>query len=183
MSNLKVTKLYIPEVLLIEHEAYSDERGWFMELWSEDNLKYLGINTRFVQANVSKSRYGTLRGLHFQMAPFEQAKFIRCIKGEIFDVAVDIRKESKTFGKYVNAVLSEDNFKSLFIPRGFAHGFLVTSKEDAIVEYFVDNKYSKDSESGIRWDDPQVNVIWPFKPLVINEKDFKLRNLSNIYEN
>lgn len=170
--NFKVTKLEIPDVLLIEHTPYPDERGWFMELWNEDSFKELGINTMFMQANVSRSKYGTLRGLHFQKPPFEQAKFVRCIEGEIFDVAVDIRKDSPTFGRYVSAVLSWDNFKSLFIPRGFAHGFLATSKEeDAIVEYLVDNKYSKESESGIRWDDSKLRIKWPIVPMIINKKD------------
>jgi len=169
--NFKITKLEIPDVLIVEHTAYNDERGWFKELWNEEAFKELGINTRFVQANMSKSRYGTLRGLHFQGPPFEQAKFVHCISGEIFDVAVDIRTGSPTFCKYVSAVLSGENHKSIFIPRGVAHGFLVTSKEGAIVEYLVDNKYSKESESGIRWDDPKINIRWPFKPVVISEKD------------
>ena len=169
--NFKITKLEIPDVLLVEHTAYNDERGWFKELWNEEAFKELGINTRFVQANMSKSRYGTLRGLHFQRPPFEQAKFVHCISGEIFDVAVDVRKGSPTFGRYVSVVLSGENHKSIFIPRGFAHGFLVTSKEGAIVEYLVDNKYSKESESGIKWDDPTISIKWLFKPVVISEKD------------
>jgi len=169
--NFKITKLEIPDVLLVEHTAYNDERGWFKELWNEEAFKELGIDTRFVQANISKSRYGTLRGLHFQKPPFEQAKFVHCISGEIFDVAVDIRKCSPTLGRYVSVILSGENHKSIFIPRGFAHGFLVTSKEDAIVEYLVDNKYSKESESGIKWDDPKIKIRWPFKPAVISKKD------------
>ena len=172
--NFKVTKLEIPGVLLIEHTTYFDERGWFKELWNEEAFRELGINTRFIQANVSRSKYGTLRGLHFQKPPFEQAKFVHCISGEIFDVAVDIRKNSPTFGKYVSVILSGENHKSIFIPRGFAHGFLVISKEDAIVEYLVDNKYSKESESGIRWDDPKINIKWPFKPLIVSKKDSTL---------
>ncbi|EQD38526.1 dTDP-4-dehydrorhamnose 3,5-epimerase [mine drainage metagenome] len=175
--NFKVTKLEIPDVLLIEHTSYPDERGWFMELWNEDSFKGLNIDNRFIQANISRSRYGTLRGLHFQKPPFEQAKFVRCIQGEIFDVAVDIRRDSKTFRKYVSATLSGENFKSLFIPRGFAHGFLVTSKEDAIVEYMVDNKYSKENESGIRWDALQINIRWPFTPLIVSHKDSELHDL------
>jgi len=169
--NFKITKLGIPDVLLVEHTAYNDERGWFKELWNEEAFKELGMDTRFVQANISKSRYGTLRGLHFQKPPFEQAKFVHCISGEIFDVAVDIRTNSPVFGKYVSVALAGENHKSIFIPRGFAHGFLVTSKEGAIVEYLVDNKYSKESESGIKWDDPKINIRWPFKPMVISEKD------------
>jgi dTDP-4-dehydrorhamnose 3,5-epimerase len=169
--NFKITKFDIPDVLLIEHTAYNDERGWFKELWNEEAFKELNIHTRFVQANISKSKYGTLRGLHFQKPPFEQAKLVHCISGEIFDVAVDIRKGSQTFGKYVSAVLSGENHKSIFIPRGFAHGFLVTSNEGAIVEYLVDNKYSKESESGIRWDDQSINIQWPFKPLIVSDKD------------
>jgi len=169
--NFKITKLEIPDVLLVEHTAYNDERGWFKELWNEEAFKELGINTRFVQANMSKSRYGALRGLHFQRPPFEQAKFVHCISGEIFDVAVDIRKDSPTFGIYVSVILSGENHKSIFIPRGFAHGFLVTSKKGAIVEYLVDNKYSKESESGIKWDDPTIKIRWLFKPMVISEKD------------
>jgi len=169
--NFKITKMEIPDVLLVEHTAYNDERGWFKELWNEEAFKELGIDIRFIQANISKSRYGTLRGLHFQRPPFEQAKFVHCISGEIFDVAADIRKGSPTFGRYVSAVLSGENHKSIFIPRGFAHGFLVTSKEGAIVEYLVDNKYSKESESGIKWDDPTIGIKWPFKPVVTSNKD------------
>jgi len=169
--NFKITKLEIPDVLLVEHTAYDDERGWFKELWNEEAFKELGINTRFVQANISKSIYGTLRGLHFQKPPFEQTKFVHCISGEIFDVAVDIRKGSSTFGRYASVILSGENHKSIFIPRGFAHGFLVTSKEGAIVEYLVDNKYSKESESGIKWDDPKIKIRWLFKPVVISKKD------------
>lgn len=171
---LKAANLEINDLKLIEHSRYPDERGWFMEIWNRNAFAEIGIGQEFMQANVSRSRHGVLRGLHLQKAPFEQAKLVRCISGEIFDVAVDLRRDSETFGKYGSAILSDSNAKSLFIPRGFAHGFLVTSQEDAIVEYFVDNVYSKESEGGIRWNDPSVGVRWPSEPKVINRKDGEL---------
>lgn len=168
---LKAIKLDIPEVILIENIVRSDERGWFMELWKESSFKEIGIDAKFMQANISMSKSGTLRGLHFQKHPSEQAKLVMCIKGEIFDVAVDIRENSPTFGKYVHAILSGTNFKSIFIPKGFAHGFLVIGKEDAEVWYLADNLYSKRCESGINWNDPGIGIKWPQKPELISKKD------------
>jgi len=167
-------------VILIEHTAHEDERGWFMESWNEKTFKSNGIDSDFIQINISRSKNGVLRGLHFQKPPFSQAKLVSCLKGEVFDVAVDVRKNSPTFGKYVSVVLSETNLRSIFIPRGFAHGFLVTSKEDAIVAYLVDNEYNKESEGGLRWNDPSVGIKWPATPKIINQRDTNLPLLKDV---
>ncbi len=167
-------------VKLIKTVAHEDERGYFMEGFNKETFREFGINSDFTQYNVSKSKYGVLRGMHFQKPPYAQAKFVRCLTGEIFDVAIDLRKGSPTYGKYVSAVLSGENKTAIFIPRGFAHGFLVTSKEDAIVLYLVDNKYDPKSEGGIRWDDPVVNINWPFKPLIMSKKDKTWPTLNDV---
>ncbi len=158
-------------VFLIKSPIHYDDRGYFMEGFNDSILKEKGMEFDFIQYNVSRSKYGTLRGLHFQKPPFSQAKFVRCLKGEIFDVAVDLRSNSLTYGKAVSAYLSEENNYALFIPRGFAHGFIVTSKEDAIVLYLVDNIYAPQAEGGINWADPSLNINWQLKPLHISKKD------------
>jgi len=167
-------------VIQIEHVAHEDERGWFMEDWNKKTFKNNGIDTDFMQINISRSKNGVLRGLHFQRPPFSQAKLVKCLKGEVFDVAVDVRKNSPTFGKYVGVVLSETNLRSIFIPRGFAHGFLVTSQEDAIVAYLVDNEYNKESEGGLRWNDPTVGIKWPANPKIVKERDASLPLLKDV---
>ena len=167
-------------VIQIEHVAHEDERGWFMEDWNKNTFKNNGIDADFMQINISRSKNGVLRGLHFQRPPFSQAKLVKCLKGEVFDVAVDVRKNSPTFGKYVSVVLSETNLSSIFIPRGFAHGFLVTSQEDAIVAYLVDNEYNKESEGGLRWNDPTVGIKWPANPKIVKERDANLPLLKDV---
>ena len=167
-------------VIQIEHVAHEDERGWFMEDWNEKTFKNNGIDADFMQINISRSKNGVLRGLHFQRPPFSQAKLVKCLKGEVFDVAVDVRKNSPTFGKYVGVILSETNLRSIFIPRGFAHGFLVTSQEDAIVAYLVDNEYNKESEGGLRWNDPTVGIKWPANPKIVKERDANLPLLKDV---
>jgi len=167
-------------VIQIEHVAHEDERGWFMEDWNEKTFKNNGIDADFMQINISRSKNGVLRGLHFQRPPFSQAKLVKCLKGEVFDVAVDVRKNSPTFGKYVSVILSETNLRSIFIPRGFAHGFLVTSQEDAIVAYLVDNEYNKESEGGLRWNDPTVGIKWPANPKIVKERDANLPLLKDV---
>jgi len=167
-------------VIQIEHVAHGDERGWFMEDWNKKTFKSNGIDADFMQINISRSKNGVLRGLHFQRPPFSQAKLVKCLKGEVFDVAVDVRKNSSTFGKYVSVVLSETNLRSIFIPRGFAHGFLVTSQEDAIVAYLVDNEYNKESEGGLRWNDPTVGIKWPANPKIVKERDASLPLLKDV---
>ena len=165
-------RLKIPDVILITPKVFVDERGFFMETYQKDDFEKAGITGEFVQQNHSKSVRGVLRGLHYQKEPYAQAKLVRCIRGEIFDVAVDIRKNSPTFGKHVSVILSEENKNMLYIPRGFAHGFEVLSRKAEVV-YNVDNIYSKESESGILWSDHEIMVKWPIKRPLLSEKDKK----------
>lgn len=168
---MKFIKTKIPDVVIIEPNIFLDDRGYFMETYRYDKLKEaIGYTVDFVQNNESKSSYGVLRGLHFQLPPFAQSKLARVIKGKILDIAVDIRKGSPTFGKYVSVELSDDNKRMLFIPRGFAHGFVVLSDE-AILSYQVDNYYSKESDRGIIFDDPALNIDWQ-----IDIEDLQLSN-------
>lgn len=157
---MKKVETKIPGVIIIEPDCHGDHRGWFMETYSTEKYKDLGITTVFVQDNHSFSaQKGTLRGLHFQNAPMSQAKLVRCTKGKVIDVAVDIRKGSPTYLQYVSVELSEENKRQFFIPRGFAHGFL-TLTDNVEFEYKVDNLYSKECDRGIRYDDPSINVDW-----------------------
>ena len=172
-------RLEIPEVILITPKVFYDERGFFMETYQKEEFAKAGITGEFVQQNHSKSIKGVLRGIHYQKEPYAQAKLVRCIKGEIFDVAVDIRKGSPTFGKYVSAVLSEENKNILYIPRGFAHGFEVLSDEAEVV-YSVDNVYSKESESGIIWNDKERDINWPIESPICSIKDSLLPAIKDI---
>ena len=172
---MRILKTDIEGVLIIEPQLFEDERGYFFEAFSERKFAELtGIKTRFVQDNESKSSYGVLRGLHYQKGESSQAKLVRVIKGRVVDVAVDIRKNSPTFGKYVMVELSEDNKTQLFIPRGFAHGFLVLS-DTAVFTYKVDNHYAPQDEASIRYDDPDINIEWPIEAeqILVSEKDMK----------
>jgi dTDP-4-dehydrorhamnose 3,5-epimerase len=164
----------IAGVFIIEPRVFSDARGYFMEAWKEAEFNEHIGPVRFIQDNESKSSYGVLRGLHYQKGAFSQAKLVRVIKGRVLDVAVDIRKSSPTFGKHVMVELSEDNKRQFFIPRGFAHGFLVLS-EEAIFTYKVDNPYAPAQEAGIRWNDPTLAIEWPIDPTEVqtSEKDLK----------
>ena len=162
-------RLSIPDVILIKPKVFGDERGFFLETYKQSDFSGFGINGNFVQDNRSFSKKGVLRGLHFQTSPFEQAKLVTAVKGRIFDVAVDIRTASKTFGKYVSVELSETEHNMAYVPRGFAHGFLAL--EDSIVEYKADNPYSKEHESGIMWNDPKIAIRWPTSNPLISEKD------------
>ena len=159
---------------IIEPRVFSDARGYFMEAWKEEEFNQHIGRVKFIQDNESKSSYGVLRGLHYQKGEWSQAKLVRVIKGRVLDVAVDIRKSSPTFGKHVMVELSEDNKRQFFIPRGFAHGFLVLS-EEAIFTYKVDNPYMPAEEAGIRWNDPELAIEWPIDPAVVqtSEKDLK----------
>lgn len=157
---MKIVKTDISEVLIIEPDCFGDERGWFMESYSKNKFRELGITNEFVQDNHSMSqKKGTLRGLHFQNHPYAQAKLVRCTKGEVIDVAVDLRKGSPTYKKWVSVKLSAENKKMFYIPSGFAHGFLCLS-DDVEFQYKVDNPYSKDCDRGIRYDDPSIGVDW-----------------------
>ncbi len=158
---MKVTLLKIPDVKLIEPEVYEDERGFFYESFNQHKFNVaVGLDVTFVQDNHSKSRKGVLRGLHYQEAPFEQGKLVRVIAGEVFDVAVDVRKDSPTYGQWVAEVLSGENKKQLWIPEGFAHGFLTLSNEAEFL-YKTTDFYNKESEKSIHWKNNEFNIDWP----------------------
>jgi len=169
----------IPDVFLIKPLVFEDERGFFMENYKKSDFRKAGIDVDFNQSNHSKSTYGVIRGLHFQREPYAQSKLIRCIKGKIFDVAVDIRKDSKYYGQHISIELTEENKKLLFIPKGFAHGFQVLSKE-AEIEYLVDKEYAPDYESGIIWNDPEINIDWPERHNHLSKKDSNLKFFSDL---
>jgi len=161
--------------LIFEPTVYKDERGFFFESYNEQTFHKEGVTNRFVQDNQSFSKYGVIRGLHYQLDPYPQTKLVRVLQGRILDVAVDIRQGSPTFGKYVSVELSSDNKRQLLVPRGFAHGFSVLS-ETAEVSYKCDGFYDKASEGGIRYDDPQLNIDWqlPLGEAIVSAKDLQL---------
>ncbi len=164
----------IKGVYIIEPKVFNDARGYFFEAWKKEEFEAHVGPIEFVQDNESKSSYGVLRGLHYQKGEFSQAKLVRVIKGKVLDVAVDIRKSSPTFGQHVMVELSDENKRQFFIPRGFAHGFLVLSDE-AIFTYKVDNVYAPQADAGIRWNDPDVAIQWPIEldKVLTSEKDLK----------
>ena len=170
----------IKGVFIIEPKVFQDARGYFMEAWKQAEFDEHVGRTVFIQDNESKSSYGVLRGLHYQKGDASQAKLVRVIKGKVLDVAVDIRKSSPTFGQHVMVELSEENKRQFFIPRGFAHGFLVLSQE-AIFTYKVDNPYAPQCDAGIRWNDPDLGIEWPIDPAEVlkSEKDLKQPLLKN----
>lgn len=171
---MKYIETEIPGVYILEPTIFADDRGYFTETYRKADFdKNIGYDVEFIQDNQSKSSYGVLRGLHFQKGADAQAKLVRVIKGKVVDVAVDLRKASPTFGKYVMVELSEENMRQLFVPRGFAHGFQVLSPE-AIFTYKVDNKYAPQSECTLAYNDPTVNIQWPIsnaEELILSDKD------------
>lgn len=170
---MNVIKTDIPDVLIFEPKVFGDERGFFMESFNQKVFEEtIGRKIDFVQDNHSKSSKGVLRGLHYQLEPYAQGKLVRCVAGEVFDVAVDIRKSSATFGKWVGVYLSAENKRQLWIPEGFAHGFLTLS-DYAEFLYKATNFYSMENERGIRWDDKQIAIDWPINEmgLILAEKD------------
>ncbi len=171
-------KLSIPEVVLIEPKVFRDGRGLFLETYKYSDFAESGIKEQFVQDNYSKSFKGVLRGLHFQKNPDAQGKLVQCVKGKIFDVAVDIRKGSPAFGHCVSVELSEENNLMLYVPSAFAHGFVVLS-ETAGVIYKCTREYSPEGDRGIIWNDPDININWPVKDPILSEKDKKLPALRN----
>lgn len=176
-------KTAIDGVFIIEPRIFKDERGYFFESYNENEFIKNGIKNRFIQDNQSKSSYGVIRGLHMQLGKYSQAKLVRVLKGFVLDVAVDVRKNSPTFGKHVAVLLSEENQRQLFIPRYFLHGFSVLSDE-AIFAYKVDNVYNKESEFGIRYDDPEINIDWkiPVNKVITSEKDRLANTLKDLKE-
>lgn len=190
---MNFTRLKIPDVILCEPQVFGDERGYFTEVFRQDKLdEFLGYPISFCQDNESKSSYGVLRGLHYQLAPYAQTKLVRVIQGVVLDIAVDIRKGSPTFGKHLAVELSSENKNQLLVPRGFAHGFVVMSKE-AIFSYKVDNYYHPGSGRGIAFDDSNLRIDWKLdsNQLKLSEKDTKhplfknadyFNNSINLYE-
>jgi dTDP-4-dehydrorhamnose 3,5-epimerase len=178
---MRLTYTPLPGLWILEPKVFEDARGWFFESYNEKVFEELGITAKFVQDNVSFSRKGVLRGLHYQLAPMSQGKLVRVSRGEVFDVVVDIRRDSETFGKWFGLKLSEQNKKMVWIPPGFAHGFLVLS-DTAEFNYKVTNFYSPEHERTLRYDDQQVGIEWPTLevPLCISEKDQKGQALKDI---
>jgi dTDP-4-dehydrorhamnose 3,5-epimerase len=175
---MKILPTPIVDLLILEPPVYGDHRGFFMEIYQKDRYQTSGIDCEFVQDNLSRSVQGTLRGLHYQY-PNTQAKLVQVIQGEVFDVAVDIRKGSSDFGKWFGIRLSQDNKRQLFIPEGFAHGFCVMSAE-AIFTYKCSDYYSPENEQGILWSDPDIKIAWPVPSPILSEKDKGYPLLKNI---
>ncbi|WP_420264784.1 dTDP-4-dehydrorhamnose 3,5-epimerase [Candidatus Magnetominusculus dajiuhuensis] len=171
-------RLDIPDVVLVTPRVFPDDRGFFKELYKYSDFAAFGIKERFVQDNFSKSSKDVLRGLHYQVAPNAQGKLVSCQRGEIFDVAVDIRADSGTFGRWVSAVLTGENHKMLYIPPGFAHAFVVLS-DTVEVMYKCTNEYSPKDDRGIIWNDPDININWTVKTPLVSDKDARLPRLKD----
>ncbi|MDF1498579.1 MAG: dTDP-4-dehydrorhamnose 3,5-epimerase [Patescibacteria group bacterium] len=176
------TKLEIPEVILVKPRVFEDNRGFFLENYKYSEFANFGIKDNFMQDNHSKSVKNVLRGLHYQKQPKAQAKLVRCTNGEIFDVAIDIRKGSPTFGKWVSAVLSAENKKMLYIPIGFAHGFCVIS-DQAEINYKSSDEYAPETEGAICWNDSSIGISWPIENPIISEKDGQNKTLAEAVNN
>jgi dTDP-4-dehydrorhamnose 3,5-epimerase len=172
---MKFIKTDISDLYIIEPSVFGDNRGYFLESFNLEKFEENLHPIKFVQDNESKSSKGVLRGLHFQRPPFEQAKLVRCIEGEVLDIAVDIRKNSKTYGQHVAVLLTGENKRQLFVPRGFAHGFVVLT-DTATFAYKVDNRYAPEFDAGIRWDDTKLNIKWGINEseVLVSEKDAQL---------
>ena len=175
---MKVVSTEIEDLFIIEPQVFGDSRGWFMESWSQKKMEEAGLFYNFVQDNHSFSAVkGTLRGLHFQKGSSSQAKLVRCVRGAVFDVAVDLRKNSKTYKKWVGCILSEENKKQFLIPRGFAHGFLTLTDNVEFV-YKADNYYDPQADRNIIWNDEEINIEWGIENPILSEKDKKAPKLS-----
>ncbi len=179
-----ITPTPIKDLIIIEPKQFSDSRGYFFESFNEKKFAQNGLNYNFVQDNESKSQYGVLRGLHYQLEPYAQSKLVRAISGEVYDIAVDLRKGSDTFGQWFGALLSGENKKQMLIPKGFAHGFVVLSKE-AVFSYKCDQYYHKESERGIKYDDPILKIDWKLEKnnIHLSEKDETLPLLNDSEHN
>lgn len=178
---MKIVKTPIEGVVIIEPQIFEDARGYFFESWNKAKMAEAGLNYDFIQDNQSKSCYGTIRGVHFQKGEFSQAKLVRVLQGTVLDVAVDLRKDSSTFGQHVAVELSAENNRQLMIPRGFGHGFSVLSPT-AVFAYKCDNIYNKASEGGVRFDDPALGIDWKINPkdAILSDKDKVLPCLKDI---
>ncbi len=177
---MNVIRTNIEGLLIIEPKVFGDDRGYFFETYQNDRYKQFGIEADFIQDNEAFSTYGVVRGLHYQLGPYSQAKLVRVIKGKVLDVAVDLRRKSPTYGEYMAVELSGENKKQFFVPRGFAHGYSVLS-ESAIFSYKCDNVYNVESERGINLNDPKLNIEWkiPLEKQIISSKDKILPDLEN----
>ena len=183
---MKIIETAIEGPVIIEPDVFGDARGYFFESWSQPKFDAAVRPVRFVQDNESKSRYGVLRGLHFQKGEYAQSKLVRVVAGRVLDVAVDIRRGSPTFGKYVAVELTAENRRQLFIPRGFAHGFSVLS-EEAVFQYKCDNPYAPQAEGAVAWDDPDIGIDWrlPAEAILLSAKDAanpRLRDAADLFD-
>jgi len=176
---MRVTDTGLGGVLVFEPKVHRDERGYFMETWNRERYAASGLDVSFVQDNISFSKNGVLRGLHFQIAPRTQGKLVSVLEGEIFDVAVDLRPDSPTFARWFGAYLSNDNRRQLYVPEGFAHGFVVTG-ETALVVYKCTDLYSPEHERSLAWDDPEVKIEWPVADPLLSPKDGAAPRLSEL---
>ena len=178
---MEVIKTDIDGVVIIEPKVFGDHRGYFFESFSKKEFESKVGPVEFVQDNESKSCYGVVRGLHFQKPPHAQAKLVRVVKGKVLDVAVDLRKDSPTYGKHVTVELSEDNHRQVFIPKGFAHGFSVLS-EEAVFQYKCDDYYAPETEGAVAWNDPELNIDWrvPADMMILSEKDKRHPELKDL---
>ena len=175
---MNITKTDIQGLIIIEPQIFKDSRGYFFESWNAKKIKQLGISEDFVQDNQSVSSKGVLRGLHFQNPPYAQAKLVRVIKGSVLDVAVDLRKNSPTYGMHVSVILSEKNNKSFFIPKGFAHGFL-SLEDNTVFSYKCSGYYNKESEGSLLWNDEDLKIDWQIDNPLVSEKDLKADLFKN----
>ena len=176
---MTVTETRLAGVLIIEPRVFGDARGFFCETYQAERYAEAGIPARFVQDNVSRSGRGTLRGLHFQAPPHAQGKLVSCLDGAVFDVAVDLRVGSPTYGQWVGAELTADNMRQMFVPAGFAHGFVVTS-ETALFSYKVSGVYAPHTEGSVRWDDPNLAIDWPVETPTLSDKDASAPMLADL---
>lgn len=181
MAKFTFSASHVPEVLLIEPTVFIDNRGFFMEIYNKEEFSNNGINEDFILNGFSHSFEGTIRGLHFSRPPYQTAKLISCHYGEIFDVAVDVRVGSKTFGKWVSAIISAENKRSFFVPKGFAHGFCVVS-DVADVSYKITGFHHPEHEQGIIFNDSDLNIPWPTKKPILSDKDKKAPNFRDIFK-
>ena len=175
-------RLEIPDLVLITPKIFKDERGFFLESYKESEFKRYGLDLEFKQENLSMSKKGVFRGLHYQLAPKSQGKLVRCVKGSILDIVVDIRKNSPYYAKYVSSELSAENKHMLWVPPGFAHGFLAL-EDDTVVLYKTDEEYSPDDDKAIAWNDPDINIKWPIGNPKLSEKDAKAPLLKDTDNN
>lgn len=181
---MQILQTKIPGLLIIEHDVFEDQRGYFFESYNQEKYIEAGLDTQFVQDNISSSVRGVIRGLHYQLAPYSQAKLIQVLKGTVLDVAVDLRQGSPTFGEHYTIELSEKNRRQFFVPRGFAHGFSVLSKE-VLFHYKCDNFYNREAERGINFNDAQLNIDWqiPEQEAIVSGKDQALPSFKEAERN